>query len=295
MNIYNTQRLLFDQTEKILSRPKADGSVPDSFYTHAYALLEDIEDVDAARSQIENLIAGIDVKKIPLYKRFANTIQLAKADIIPICMDSVETSFQALHFDMGQPFISAEAQTMYLLIGLYFPQGTMPGTAKTRVLTLRGLVADKHLGSAPQIEEKILRYVQEYGDGWDDINTHRISCFARIVDALSETTDLNKYRDKTMAEWFADAKNSDGFARLQNEYAFYKKRGIDLEKKEVQITLEPGQLLVIDNMRAVHGRIGKRREQEVYQLMYGVHHASVADIDAFRKELSSELVASVAP
>jgi hypothetical protein len=47
-------------------------------------------------------------------------------------------------------------------------------------------------------------------------------------------------------------------------------------------------LLVIDNLRAVHGRFGRRRPAELYQFLYGVRSATPVDIDGFRAHLVAE-------
>lgn len=289
MQIYNTQQLLFDKTEPILISASTSSIVPDLFYTEAHTILSDIHSPDQARDTIETFISQIDTTKLPIYHHFSNRIQLAKADIIPVCGDSVTTSFQALHYDMGQPIISSEPQTMYVIIGLYFPYDTPAGTAKTRLLPLTGLLSDSRFGGKDQVESTLVSYVQEHGDGWADVNTYRLSCFARVIDAVAGTEDLVGYRDKTMAQWFSESENQEGAARLANEHAFYAQRQVPIEQKEKQIQLQPGQLLIIDNMRAVHGRVGKRREKEIYQFMYGVETAQPQDIDQFRKLLVSEL------
>lgn len=46
-----------------------------------------------------------------------------------------------------------------------------------------------------------------------------------------------------------------------------------------------GELLVIDNVRAVHGRFGKRQPEEIHQFLYGVRTGTPEDIDAFRSGL----------
>ncbi len=275
------QRLLFGETNFVFPFYKNRFDIPQDFYSKGYTMISDIRNIDEARNITEMVIANIDTEKLPLFSFLLPRIQLAKADLIPVCNDSVETSFQALHFDMGQPFFSDISQTMYTTIGLYFPKEKKFGTAKTRVLNLKNFFTNKNL-SSKKIEERILKYVKNHGDGWDDVNSYRISCFARIVDAITNSNDLISYRDKTMAQWF------DG--NIQNEYDFYKIRGFDLEKLEEQIQLEPGQLLILDNTRVAHGRIGKRKAKEIYQMMFGIKEVVPKNIDRFRINLVSNLI-----
>jgi hypothetical protein len=280
------QEIVLGKTPHVVSLKYEGYEIPDSFYTKGYCVIDGVKDEKEAQIILEKLISSIDTKRLPIYSPFKNKLQLAKRDEIPVCGDSVETSFQALHFDMGQPLVSEEPQNMYLLTGLHITADKKPTTAKTRVISLKGLFAGDEFGTEQEIETKILKYVNEHGDGWihpDKVNTHRISCFARIVDAVAGTSELADYFDKSMAQWFADPKdkyNSD--ISIGNEKEFYIKRGVNLEPIAENIVIQPGQLLVVDNMRTAHGRVGKREEKETWQFMYGVHNAAPQDIDWFR-------------
>jgi hypothetical protein len=44
---------------------------------------------------------------------------------------------------------------------------------------------------------------------------------------------------------------------------------MDLAKAERRVVLGPQELLVIDNLRTAHGRLGRRREGELHQLCLG--------------------------
>src|SRR5258708_25980395 len=195
------QEITQSKASGIAYTQKRQLNVPEEFYSKGYVYLKNIPNVQRAQDVLEELIFNIDATKLPIYKLFLPQIQLVKREQIPICNDSVETSFQALHFDMGQPIFSTEPQNMYLITGLYIPAESKPKTARTRVISLKGLFA----GVDPkELEKKIIDYVREYGDGWfypSKVNTYRISCFARILDALSGTTELADYIDKTMAQW----------------------------------------------------------------------------------------------
>lgn len=274
------QRLLFGETNFVFSLYKNKFDVPQDFYSNGYTVINGIKNTEEARKITEMIIANIDTAKLPLFLTLLPRIQLAKADLIPVCNDSVETNFQALHFDMGQPFFSNIPQTMYTTIGLYFPKDKTPGTAKTRVLNLKNFFNNKNLNTR-NAEKRILKYVKNHGDGWNDFNTHRISCFARIVDAVTNSNELIGYRDKTMAQWF------DG--NIKSENNFYKMKGFDLKKIEEQIQLKPGQLLILDNTRVAHGRIGKRNVKEIYQMMFGIKYVTSEEIGKFRKSLVSNI------
>ncbi len=288
--MYNTQQLLFDKSQKVNLWKHQNIEIPESFYRYGYAILKNISTPEEAQQTAEIFLANLDLQKLPFYKTVNDSIQLAKADAIPVCDDSVETSFQALHFDMGQAMESTESQLMITGVALYHPLNTLSGTAKTRILPLRGLLKNTpwKQESEKEIEKRIIEYVNQHGDGWDNVNTRRLICFARVIDAISKTEDLIDLRDKTMAAWFKNKKNPSGLISLDNEINFYKLRGLDLNQLETQITLLPGQILIMDNTRAVHGRIGKRTTKEIYQFMFGLQ-ATPEQIVGFRKNLIREL------
>ncbi len=287
----STQEILLDKSganSLLRNLATSNYKIPEGFYSKGYCLVSGIKDPDEAQATIERFISSIDTDRLPIYKSFLPKIQLAKKDEIPVCDDSVETSFQALHFDMGKPMMSLEPQNMFLITGLYINAKQTPKTAATRVINLRGLLKDPKFGGASVIEDRILEYVKKHGDGWtypDKVNTFRISCFARVMDAVAGTEELADYFDKSMAQWFQDPDNKDGHHSKDGEKEFYGARGIDLETIEEDVVIKPGQLLIVDNMRTAHGRIGKRDARETLQFMYGVSDASPREIDGFRKQL----------
>ncbi|MBI3619966.1 hypothetical protein HY214_02370 [Candidatus Roizmanbacteria bacterium] len=288
MNLYNSQQLLFSQTQPVARYKTRPLPVPRDFYDKGFTVFDSISSPEKAQQTAELFLANLDTERLPLLTNIQDRIQLVKADAIPMCGDSVETSFQALHFDMGQPIISEQPQLMISAVALYHPFGTPASGTKTRILSLKGLFSQPKHKEAEAVEKKLISYVKHYGDGWADTNTYRLQCFARVVDAVNGTNELANYRDKTMAQWFKGGKNANGSQSLKNEQLFYEKRGIYLDKIETGVELLPGQMVIIDNTRVVHGRFGKRAAKEIYQFMFGLE-AAVADIDCFRTELVKEL------
>ncbi len=281
-NIFNNQRLLFDTTHPVHEAGKT--TVPEHYYTHGWAVLDEvIDDEFEAIQRQEDFINSIDGSKLPLHQRFRDRIQLAKADQIPVCDDIVATSFQVLHFDMGHPFLESEDQLFVSHVGIYLPKTTSHEiTARTRLVELGALL--KHLKLSPgAIEQKLIGYVRKYGDGWTGHNTYRLACFIRFLDALSAKPELQDQIDKTVGQWFENDDKVDETSAHEKELAFYAKHGIDLSKLEHQIELKPGQLLILDNTRVVHGRIGKRRTKELFNFMWGVEAPTADDITALRQ------------
>ena len=278
-DIFNNQRLLFDTTRPIREAGAID--VPEHYYQHGWAVLdENIHDEFEAIRRQEDFINSIDGSRLPMHRRFRDRIQLAKADQIPVCDDIVATSFQVLHFDMGHPFLESDGQLFVSHVGIYLPKTTSHKvTARTRLVELDGLLKF----SPEEIEQRLIAYVSKYGDGWTGHNTYRLACFIRFLDALSTKPELQDQIDKTVGQWFENENKLDENSAHEKEVAFYAKHGLDLTKLERQIALEPGQLLILDNIRVVHGRIGKRRTKELVNFMWGIETVTPDDIQEIRR------------
>ncbi|MGD9714559.1 MAG: hypothetical protein AB7V46_21240, partial [Thermomicrobiales bacterium] len=269
------QQLLFD-TSPLLFGQQGRGAfaeVPESLYTDGYALFRDVSSPEAAQGLVESVISHCDPHRLAYAASILHGVKLAKVDRIPVCDDIVARSYQALHYDMGLPLGSDSNQSLYLFVALYAPFGAEAGTASTRVVFVPHLLQQQSWASAPVVDGRLVAYLEKYGDGWykpTAVNTYRIACFARIIDAVTSRHELVAYVDKTTGDWFRNEPGEDGTMSLRNEIAFFQRCGLDLERVEKRFCLQPGELLLVDNVRAVHGRIGRRRREEIYQFLYGV-------------------------
>lgn len=288
-DIFNSQRLLFDVSRLVCEAGNAN--VPEHYYKHGWVVLDEVikDELEAVRRQ-EDFINSIDASKLPMHRRFHGRMQLAKADQIPTCDDIVATSFQVLHFDMGHPFLESNGQIFVSHVGIYLPQTTSHTvTARTRLVELGGLLAQLHL-SSEAIEKKLIAYVREHGDGWTGHNTYRLACFVRFLDALSNRPELQDQIDKTVGQWFENEHKTDEASAHDKELSFYAKHTINLTELEHHIALKPGQLLILDNTRVIHGRIGKRRAKELSNFMWGIEKITPKDIAALRHYICRILV-----
>jgi hypothetical protein len=282
-DLFNSQRLLFDRTGHARDADPLD--VPAEFYERGWVVVDGIADHEQAVEAQEGLIAGIDPERVPLHDRFADRVQLGKADLIPVCDDVVATSYQVLHFDMGLPFVEGLEQLFVSHVGIYLPADTEHTvTARTRLLELDGILASTGL-DADAIEARVLEYASRHGDGWADHNTHRLACFVRIVDALGPDHELTEKIDKTVGQWFVEGERLDSTSAHAQESDYYRRHGIDATAREHEVALEPGQLLFVDNARVVHGRIGERRAREVFNFMFGVAAIDDSDIAELRRSV----------
>lgn len=281
-----TNTLLFDVSPKV-KEYSIDYSykVPSSFYEHGYSLLGRFEDFRQVHDMLYTFIHALDLEQTVFSPDAKERMQLAKLDAIPQCHEIVSTGFQALHYDMGQPLLDEQPQTLYTIGALYRPLGERNQNAKTRVVSLPKLFSQKSFGNYSQVESMLLEYARRFGDGWtqpEPHNTHRLACLARYIDALAGQNALCEAQDEMIGQCFTYDTEAAGTKGHGEEVAFFDNAGLDLLAAEVQYEIKPGQLLIYDNMRTAHGRIGKREPQELINFLFGIKHATFEDIERFR-------------
>jgi hypothetical protein len=69
------------------------------------------------------------------------------------------------------------------------------------------------------------------------------------------------------------------FASLAEERAHYRRHGLELDAIEHRVHVNPGELLVFDNLSSAHGRVGIRTPEELNQLCVGYR-----DLDVTRQQ-----------
>jgi len=284
---HTTNMLLFDYSP-IIKETKINDQyhIPVSFYEKGYSLLGGIDNFRQAHNLLYDFINVLDLDKTVFSPNSKERMQLAKLDAIPQCHEIVSTGFQALHYDMGQPILEDQPQTMYTLGALYRPKGDRNPMAKTRIVPLEKLLSQKSFGTKTQVKELLLAYTKRYGDGWSEPephNTLRLACFARFIDAISKQNQLCENREDMIGQCFAYDEKSDGKNGYEQEVAFFEQAGLNLQIAEELIEIKPGQMLVYDNIRTVHGRIGKRQPKELLNFLIGIKQATFEDIDRFRE------------
>lgn len=282
--VEEVQQLLFDRSPFVV--PGASGIVPESFYTKGWGVVDGFASIAAARTALDALIGGLDTGRLPLFAGMIERMQLAKQDAIPVCEDIVQTGFQALHYDMGMPFLAEQPQALYTISALYRPMESEPNPlAKTRIVSIPTLLSQAHVADRKTLETRLRAYIRTHGDGWTTPtahNTHRLAIFARVIDALTGQNKLADKIDTMIGQCFDYDHGKGGEYGLQQEHNFFKDAGFDLSLVEEQIILKPGEMLVFDNMRCVHGRIGQRRKRELINFLYGVKEAKADEIDRYK-------------
>jgi hypothetical protein len=116
----------------------------------------------------------------------------------------------------------------------------------------------------------------------------RLAVFARVLDAISGGNTLAAKIDTMIGQCFDYDHDLKGEYGMRQEQAFFQSAGLDLTKVEEQIALAPGDMLIFDNIRCVHGRVGQRRKRELIHFLYGAKQASDKEIQVFRTWLTGQ-------
>lgn len=259
----------------------------------AWALLGGIESPSAAAAQFRQIVRK-SMKLSPMLPAARKPV-FDLPQRIPQCPGMEDATFQALHFDYGAPVVHVPGPAQYtcLYTALYFPEGEPEGSAETRLLSLSPFLRDGNPALLQAMIGALPGYVRAFGDGWDrpqPFRTGRLACFARFLDAASGTPRLAHFFDQTTWQWFGDGSPSPGGTReLGREIDWFSHWGFSLPRHERRVRLRPGDLLVIDNLRACHGRLGRRQMGEVYQMMAGTWESSERISQSYNGLLASLL------
>jgi hypothetical protein len=281
------QNLLSDESPRI-ANVRAPNAESRAFDERGFVLVKNVQNLNEACVVVERLIGSIDPARVPLHAAYRGHMQLAKVDLIPVCDEILPRTFQALQFDMGQPLVPGSSQSIYPVLALFRPPESQPSVAETRVVHLPRLLAQRKFGGPLFVRERLIDYVHRFGDGWVEpqaVNTLRLACFARFLDAVTSRHELTGCVDSTTGQW--PGENGGDAETIEAEY--YRACGLDLRAVEERIRIGPGELLIIDNIRCLHGRVGPRTPRELYQLLYGVKSASVSMIEAARDWIVEQL------
>jgi hypothetical protein len=124
-------------------------------------------------------------------------------------------------------------------------------------------------------------------------NTYILDDGSLSVPNLGRTKTNPEDFSASIFSWYVQGKLTEntktGEERLELEYEFFRKHGLDIKCCEEQIEIKPGELLIVDNIRAVHGRIGPRNPKEIYQFLFGIERVTPQEIAEFRRYIVNQL------
>jgi Taurine catabolism dioxygenase TauD, TfdA family len=180
-------------------------------------------------------------------------------------MDSRETrNFQTLHFDFGLPVDPKTEQEVARFTALYVPVDAREVQAVTRLVPLAALLGQRSWPRPAELVARLTSYGRTHG-AWDDALGYVEGSFARIIEGVTA------WRTPLLPS----VKQEPGFLCglefdcLAAEVAFFAGNGLRLDDVEVSVALQPGELLVFDNLAVAHGRRGTRQPGELQQRMFG--------------------------
>ncbi len=255
-----------------------------------YALVKGIGDLQTAKETCWQLINDMSQADYLLQQHLPAKLEVLEYARIPP-EGGEDSSFLGLHFDWGHPLFPRRPETLYLFLGLYFAPDQEPGTAITRVVPLAKLLAQRSWGSFDFVEQRLAAYARSHGSSWDweEDSGHRVSCFARILDALNPEPRLTNFRTIPREKWYAVSHAGHEFENAEDEEAFYASSGLLLKEVEERFVLQPGDLLVLNNLSTIHARLGARRPGELHQYLFGLRDVSPSQSVVIRHWLTHQL------
>jgi hypothetical protein len=155
-----------------------------------------------------------------------------------------QRSFQPLHLDFGVPLVANQPVDIARFTALFVDPTHVSSGALTRVVVLADLFAYRTWPEREVIAERLVSTVDE--------NRSVEGILGRIIDIADQRRDLPA---PETPEFLCGME----FGSLTAEQAFFAAADVDLADVERPICVAPGGLLLLDNLRTAHGRIGRPR------------------------------------
>ncbi len=172
--------------------------------------------------------------------------------------------FQTLHFDFGLPLDPKVDQQVARYTALYVPIDSAGGQAVTRLVPLDALLNQRSWAPPGELVERLTSYGRTHG-AWDDDRGYVEGSLARVIDAAADECPPLLPSVKTEPGFLCGLE----FDSLSAEITFFADHGLRLHDVEIGIALQPGELLVFDNLAVAHGRQGTRHPGELHQRVFG--------------------------
>ena len=187
--------------------------------------------------------------------------------------------FQTLHFDFGLPLDPKVDQEIARYTALYVPADVVDVQAVTRLVPLVALLGQRSWPPPAELVARLTAYGRTHG-AWDDNQGYVEGSLARLVEAAAGECSPFLPSVKVQPGFLCGLE----FDSLAGELAFFERHGLRIHDVEITVALQPGELLVFDNLAVAHGRRGTRQPGELRQRVFG-HSLRPADQKKLRDDV----------
>ena len=184
--------------------------------------------------------------------------------VVPPLDTGQSREFQTLHFDFGLPLDPKVEQEVARYTALYVPIELARVQAVTRLVPLVPLLGQRSWPPPGELVERLASYGRTHG-AWDDDRGYVEGSLARIVEAVAAECSPFLPSVKVKPDFLCGLE----FHSLSAEVTFFERHGLRIRDVEIEVALQPGELLVLDNLAVAHGRRGTRQPGELRQRIFG--------------------------
>jgi hypothetical protein len=183
--------------------------------------------------------------------------------VLPPADGAPSRDFQTLHLDFGLPLDPQANGDVARFTVLHVAASTRSTGATTRLVPLAPLLSSRAWPDQGELLGRFAAYGASHG-ARDGARGYVEGSLARIVEAaLGDEPVLSSVKADPgflCGEEFDD---------LAGELEFFGSRGLDVVDAQIEIVLQPGELLIFDNLALAHGRSGVRQPGELHQRVFG--------------------------
>jgi len=184
--------------------------------------------------------------------------------VVPPLDGGKSRDFQTLHFDFGLPIDPKVEWNVARYTTLHIPADAAGVHAVTRLVPLVALLSQRSWSPPSELVERLTSYGRTHG-AWDDESGYVEGSLARIVEAAAAEFRPSLPSVKVEPGFLCGLE----FDTLAAELRFFERHALRIQDVEIAVTLQPGELLVFDNLAVAHGRRGTRQPGELRQRAYG--------------------------
>jgi hypothetical protein len=184
--------------------------------------------------------------------------------VVPPPEGAPSRDFQTLHFDFGVPIVPPAPADVARYTALHVPRAAAwSAEAFTRLVPLRTLLGSRRWPDHDELVRRLAAYGDSHG-AWTLGAGYAEGSFARIIEAaLGQELVLPSVRSDPGFLCGTE------FLTLADETRFFAQRGLPIDAVAIEVRLQPGELLLFDNLALAHGRRGTREPGELHQRVFG--------------------------